>query len=114
MSILGRFRAVFSPPPVKSKPRERFVLPQEWAAIRQRMEHKPVKVRVYFSVLFLTGARRDELRTMQWGHVDLDAGFWHKFHTKNGKRQMLPLAPEVVALLRELPLRGPFVFPGEK
>lgn len=114
MGFLKRLHHLFLPVPIKSKARERFLLPHEWAQIHPILEQKPLKVRVYFSCLLLTGARRDELRTLQWSHLDLEAGLWHKFKTKNGKRQMLPLSPEVVALFQLLPKIGPYVFMGER
>lgn len=99
--------------PAKRPARERFVLPAEWLTIRPILAGCPDKVRIYFTLLFVLGCRRDELRTMRWADIDLQAGLWHKLKTKNGKRQMLPLCPETCALLAALPLSGPYVFPGE-
>lgn len=116
MQIFKRlFAACFPPapePPKRNPPRERFLLPAEWSAIRHALDGKPAKVRIYFSLLFLLGCRRDELRTCSWAQLDLDAAIWHKLHTKNGKRQVLPLSPEAVALFRELPQHGPYCFEG--
>lgn len=108
--------ACFPPPPAPAKrnpPRERFLLPNEWATIRTILETMPVTVRVYFSLLFLLGCRRDELRKCSWAQLDLDAAIWHKLETKNGKRQVLPLPPEAVDLFRELPRTSPYCFTGD-
>lgn len=116
MELLKRLYTAIFPPPVtpprKRTARERFLLPNEWATIRQSLDEKPLKIRVYFSLLFSLGCRRDELRTCSWAQLDLDAGIWHKLHTKNGKRHILPLSPEAVALFRELPRKGSYVFQG--
>lgn len=104
------------PEPRTRRPRERFILPHEWMTIRPQLAKCPTKVRVYFTILFLTGCRRDELRTAQWSQFELTDpanAFWHKPKGKNGKRQVLPIDREVVALLNELPRVGPHVFTGK-
>lgn len=117
MELLKRLLVALFPPKQESAkrnpPRERFLLPNEWTTIRQNLSDKPLHVRVYFSLLFILGCRRDELRTCSWAHLDLDAAIWHKLRTKNGKRQVLPLPPEAVALFRELPMDRPYCFSGD-
>lgn len=54
-----------------------------------------------------------ELRTARWMDLDLDAGLWHKTKTKNGRRQLVPLAPAARDLLLQLPQTGPYLFSGE-
>lgn len=61
--------------------------------------------------------RSQELRLMTWAELDLDAGNWRipADRMKMRKPHFVPLAPQCVALLRELhPLTGagPLVFPG--
>ncbi len=113
MNVLQKLVRCVVPPPHKRIARERFVLPTEWQAIRPVLDSKPLKVRVYFTFLLLTGCRRDEARTMTWTEVDLHEGLWHKHRGKNGKRQVLPLSPQTCTLLSDLPRTGPYVFPGE-
>jgi integrase len=93
--------------------RERFLLPVEWFRIRTELDRQPVKVKVYFSLLVLEGPRMSEARVMQWGHVDLVAGLWHKPKTKNGKSQMLPLSEAACGLLDSLPRDHRYVFHGD-
>lgn len=118
MDLIKRlWQAFFPPEPTLiagyRRARERFLLPNEWATVNEALKKKPIKVKVYFQLLFLLGCRRDELRTCVWAHIDLEEGIWQKFKTKNKKRHVLPLSPEAVALFRELPQNGPYVFPGE-
>lgn len=96
----------------KRLPRERFLLPKEWHQLRPILSQAPLKVRIYFSILLLEGCRMSELRHMQWKEIDLDAGLWHKAHTKNGRRQLLPLSDCACDLFKQLPQLGPYVFPG--
>ncbi|MCP3728398.1 integrase arm-type DNA-binding domain-containing protein [Paraburkholderia sp. CNPSo 3272] len=59
--------------------------------------------------------RPGELRTMRWDEVHLDAAEWRYIVAKTQTPHVVPLASQVVAVLRELfPLtgRGEFVFPG--
>ena len=61
--------------------------------------------------------RPGELRAMEWDELDLDAGLWRipAPRMKMREAHVVPLAPQAVAILRELePLtgRGRFVFPS--
>ena len=59
--------------------------------------------------------RPGELRKAEWTGFDLDKGEWRYLVTKTKTRHLVPLAPQAVALLRELhPLTGSgrYVFPG--
>ena len=97
---------------IKRKPRERFLLSHEWDLLRPVLHRSFQKRRVYFSILLLEGARRDEARLMQRAHVDLAAGVWHKPTTKNGRRQILALSRTSCELLAELSNVGPYFFVG--
>lgn len=59
--------------------------------------------------------RPGELRSMRWADVDLDNAEWAFTVSKTKTEHIVPLAPQAVAILRELkPLTGAsaFVFPG--
>jgi integrase len=56
-------------------------------------------------LLLLTAQRRNELVSMQWSDLDLEAGVWSipgKL-TKNGVAHVVPLLPDVVELLLHVP-----------
>ena len=93
--------------------RERFLLPDEWRRIRTILATCPIKVRVYFTVLTLTGCRRGELLTMEWTHLDLEFGIWHKPKTKNGRRHTLALTSSACTLLGQIQKTGRYVFTGD-
>jgi integrase len=67
--------------------------------------------------LILTGARRDEIRSLRWGQVDLDRGIIHLPATKTGARDVVLGAAaqtffrEVCTSAGERPAEAP-VFPG--
>lgn len=59
--------------------------------------------------------RPGELRKAEWRQFDLEKGEWRYFVTKTKSEHLVPLAPQAVAILRELhALTGTrqFVFPG--
>lgn len=52
-----------------------------------------------------TGARRSELVTMQWEHINLTAKTWYIPKTKNGDARTVPLSSRAKATLQGLPRR---------
>lgn len=68
-------------------------------------------------LLPLLFVRPGELRTMQWADVDLENAEWRYMVTKTKTPHIVPLAKQVVAILREIhPLTGntPYVFPSTR
>ena len=63
-------------------------------------------------LLMLTAQRRGEVAGMRWADLDLDAGTWTipATDTKADRAQLVPLAPAAVAILRDLPELGGYVF----
>jgi integrase len=68
----------------------------------------------FIKILLLTGQRRGETAQMRWRDVDLEKAIWTipPEVTKNGRKQVLPLAPAAIAVLNELPRfeSGDYVF----
>lgn len=61
--------------------------------------------------------RPGELRKAQWADIDLDAAEWRYLVTKTQTQHIVPLARQVIAILKELhPLTGnsPYVFPSAR
>lgn len=52
--------------------RERFVQSNELPWLLKSLSDERPTVENYILTLLLTGARRDEARTMQWNHLDLE------------------------------------------
>lgn len=67
-------------------------------------------------LLLFTGARLREVLHAEWSQFDLEKGYWIKpsSHTKQKREHRLALAPESVAILREMRFErnGPYLFPG--
>ena len=66
-------------------------------------------------LLMLTGCRRNEILTLRWTDVDLDAGEIHLAEAKTGARTV-HLSPAAVRVLEALPRKpgNPWVIPGHK
>ena len=66
-------------------------------------------ISAYLQILLLTGARRNELATLEWADVDTQ---WHTARIKDkveGSR-IIPLTPYVELLINALPRKGKYVF----
>jgi integrase len=69
--------------------------------------------RTAIELLLLTGARPDEIATLQWAHVDLTGAALHLPDSKTGAKTIY-LSPSAVKLLKRWPrfVGSPYVFPG--
>jgi integrase len=95
--------------------RDRFIKPAELPGVfRAIMEERDPRLRAYFLLKILSGARKSELLTMRWEDLDLEQAVWRKPRTKAGRVQHLPLPALLVKLLQTLPRSqdNPYVFPG--
>jgi integrase len=92
--------------------RERFVQSNELPWLLKSLADEIPRTEIFFLTLLLTGARRDEARTMQWTHLDLDRALWHKPTTKTGVPHTIPLPAQLVTRLHSLPRVTQWVFPS--
>ncbi|WP_131113670.1 tyrosine-type recombinase/integrase [Lichenihabitans psoromatis] len=63
-------------------------------------------------MLALTGQRREEVGSMRWSEVDLDAKLWTlpRERSKNDQAHTVPLSDPALQMLKALPHVGEFVF----
>ena len=99
--------------------RERFLTNAEFARLGRVLDEAvaqggatPASVAV-IRLLSLTGCRKNEILTLRWEDVDLDAHELHLADAKTGPRTV-QLPPMAVRILKNLPRRAdsPWVFPG--
>ena len=71
--------------------------------------------RTAIELLLLTGARPDEIATLQWAHVDLAGAALHLPDSKTGAKT-IHLSPPALKLLKRWPrfAASPYVFPGHR
>jgi integrase len=90
----------------RAEKRERDLSDSEVRALLEKVDAssmaRPNKIAV--RLLLLTMVRKGELLRAQWSHVDFDRAEWYvpREHSKTGKPHIVPLAPQTVALFREL------------
>ena len=83
--------------------------------MRECLKEMASTPRHYLLLVLLTGARRENMATMEWSEVDLDAALWTipASKSKNGDKMEVPLVPEAVEILRGRKSLDPkFVFPS--
>jgi integrase len=96
--------------------RDRWVTPEELPRLAQAInEEANESARFALWLYLLTGARKSELLTARWEHVDWTRAELKLPDTKAGRVHYLPLSAPAVALLREIPrVEGnPFILPGK-
>jgi len=99
----------------KEEQRDRFLQPDELPRVFAALKEEPNEyVRAAFLSALLTGARRQEILSMQWQDLSLERAEWRIPQTKAGRPHLLPLPRPLVAVLRRLPRMAgcPYVFPG--
>ncbi len=105
----------------KEPPRERFLSPAELSRLgdalleAERTQSQPAFAIAAIRLLIFTGARRGEILSLQWEHVDLDSACLRLPDSKTGAKTIF-LAEPALEILRNLP-RHPdssSVFPSSK
>jgi integrase len=99
-------------PAPDEKPRERTLSPSELRALWLALPD--TEFGTITKLLLLTACRRAEIGSLEWSEVDLDKASLtiRPERMKGGKTHRLPLVPEAVELLRQVPRRvdNKFVF----
>ena len=102
--------------------RERFMTDAEFTRLGQVLDEVSGKgsrvsagAVATICLLMLTGCRRNEILTLRWEHVDLDAAEIHLADGKTGGRTV-HLSSSAVRVLEALPRKpgNPWVIPGNK
>ena len=75
------------------------------------------QIRDLISLYLVNGFRKQELLTLKWKNVELDGDNPHVYlpKTKNGKDHQIPLVPDAIKILKEIPRSidgNPYVFPS--
>ncbi len=85
--------------------RDRVLSDDELAALMATAEDEGYPFGHMFQVLAFTGQRRGEVSGMRWSEIDLDRAMWTipVERSKNKHSHDVPLAPQVVDILRSMP-----------
>jgi integrase len=100
-------------PAPNEKPRERVLAPAEVRAIWHSLPD--TRYGTVARLLFYTACRRQEIGSLEWSEVDFEKAMLTipGEKMKNHRTHRLPLVPEAIEILRNVPrVEGPFVFGG--
>lgn len=99
------------------KPRERFLHDSELERFFEAVGAlKNQDMQDFILMCLATGARRRNVASMQWQHVDIERAIWFIPETKNGTSHWLPLTTFALAILerRKRSCRNEWVFPSDQ
>lgn len=102
----------------REESRDRFLSGPELAEFFRVLhaEETPEQWRDFFMLALLTGARRSNVQSMAWEHLDLAGAVWRipGRESKNKHRLQVVLSPPALEILnrRRQAVQGPFVFPA--
>lgn len=82
--------------------RRRVLTRQELEAILPTLRDSPRPHAAAMRMMLLTLARREEVGSAEWAHVDLEAQTWTIPETKNGEAHVVPLSRQAVELLKSI------------
>lgn len=89
----------------KENSRERYLQEQEEERFFNALDdfYHPI-IKVFFYMLFYTGARKSELLTMKWKDLHLEDGisYWRAIQSKTGNVKITPLIKQATILLDEV------------
>ena len=100
------------PKPGSEVPRDRALTDPELAQVLKNVTQLRPPFGPIFQLLILTGARRSEITALRWSEIKDDTIILPRDRTKSGKAHSIPLSPQVVEIIKQLPRIGPrdFVF----
>tara|TARA_B110000503_G_C7165435_1_gene421690 strand:- start:3782 stop:4945 length:1164 start_codon:yes stop_codon:yes gene_type:complete len=99
----------------REKSRERFLLPNEVAPFLESLEQESQLIQDFIRLLIYTGARRREVQSMEWKHINFEMSYWGLPDAKNGEARNIPLILEALELLvrRKSSADCKWVFPSD-
>jgi integrase len=101
------------PKPGSEVPRDRVLTDAELAQVfKNATKLKPTPYGAMYQLLILTGARRTEIAALRWSEIKDDTIILPRERTKAAEVHSIPLSPQALAIIKQLPRIGPgdFVF----
>lgn len=96
----------------QEQPRQRVLSDNELRVLWQATDRLTDPSRAMIKLWILTGQRRDEVRCMRWEELDFTKRLWTLPPERNKAKRLhvIPLSPQVLAILNGLMRLGPYVF----
>jgi integrase len=103
----------------RETPRTRFLSEEEMERLATALDAQANQESAnVIRLLLLTGARKGEVLSAEWGHFDLKAGVWVKpsHHTKQKKQERVPLNDDAIELLGQMrkTAESAYLFPNRE
>lgn len=93
--------------------RERYLSENDAKKVLMELDRWPNPITAAaIKMLIFTGARRNEVLSAQWSHVDFRLRMLKVPLSKSGKTRYIPLSHEALSVLNSLPRSGPWIFPS--
>lgn len=101
--------------PMQESPRDRVLDMAELTRIWQEVALIGYPFAMLVQMLMLTAQRRNEVASMRWADLDLEAATWtlQADATKSARASLVPLSAPAVATLNTIPQIGPYVFTSD-
>ena len=99
----------------KEEKRDRWINSSELKMLMQSIkEELNVSAKNFIWMSLLTGARKTELLTAKWSHIDWDRTELKLPETKNGKTHYIPLSKIAIDFIKKIEVTpgNPYIFPG--
>jgi integrase len=111
-AILDRSPAEGIPMPTKVTSRDKVLTDQELALVIRAARKMGGPFGGIVELLALTGQRREEVTQMTWDELDIEQRVWTLpgSRTKNGKKHVVHLSEQAIAVLNGMEEKGPFIF----
>jgi integrase len=111
-AILDSSPAQGIPMPTKVVSRDKVLTDQELALVIRAARKMSGPFGGIVEFLALTGQRREEVAQMTWDELDIGQRVWTLpgSRTKNGKKHVIHLSEQAIAVLNGVEKKGPFVF----
>ena len=111
-AILDSSPAAGIPMPSKVVSRDKVLTDQELALVIRAVRKMGAPFSGIVELLALTGQRREEVTQMTWDELDIGQRVWTLpgSRTKNGKKHVVHLSEQAIAVLNGVERKGPFVF----
>jgi integrase len=90
--------------------RKRVLSPEE---ITRLIEACPPYLKPIVAMGVYTGLRKGDILNLQWKNVDLERGLIVLVEAKTEKKRYIVLNPDLLTILKSLPVKGEYVFPGK-
>ena len=93
--------------------RERYLTTKESKKLVQAVQESPnLHLKYIIPMLLLSGARKNEVLKAEWSHFNEIQMLWTIPTSKNGKKRILPLTPQLHQLLKQIPNESKYLFPS--